>query len=62
MLVMLKNENGREEEVEMPDDSYLEVGDILENGSVIMSIRYPDDIEDDLIAMGFVEPDDEDYI
>ncbi len=62
MWVLVRKTGGKEEERDLPEDSYLEIGDILDDGSVVLEIRYNDDNEE-LIELGFFpEERDEDYL
>jgi len=47
MWAYIKRSDGRTEEREFPAGVYIEVGDILEDGSVVIDLPYSDDIEDD---------------
>jgi len=59
MWVLVKKPDGKEEDIDLPDTSYLQIGDILEDGSVVIDLKYPDDEDDDLVAMGYYGDDDE---
>ncbi|MCC7556840.1 MAG: hypothetical protein KO254_12165 [Methanoculleus marisnigri] len=47
MWAYIKYSDGRTEEREFPAGVYIEIGDILEDGSVVIDVPYPDNIEDD---------------
>ncbi len=47
MWAYVKRSDGRTEEREFPAGVYIEIGDILEDGSVVVDVPYPDDIDDD---------------
>jgi len=51
MLVTLKRNNGKVEKVEFRDEMYMEIGDILSDGSEVIDLKYPDDMDDDMIAL-----------
>jgi hypothetical protein len=50
MIVTLKRTDGKIEKVEFSDDMFIEVGDILSDGSEAIDLKYPDDIDDDMFA------------
>jgi len=58
MWVLVRKPDGTEKEIDLPEDSYLEIGDILEDGSVVIEIRYGDE-EEDITELGFF-PDERD--
>ena len=47
MWAYVKRSDGRTEEREFPAGVYIEIGDILEDGSVVVDVPYPNDIDDD---------------
>ncbi|HOI12628.1 MAG TPA: hypothetical protein PLG75_02145 [Methanoculleus sp.] len=47
MWAYVKRSDGRTEEREFPAGVHIEIGDILEDGSVVIDVPYPDDIDDD---------------
>jgi len=51
MLVKLKRPDGRIEDKELPNDMFLEIGDFLSDGSEVLHIKYPEDIDDDMNAL-----------
>ena len=51
MLATLKRPGGKIEKAEFRDDMWLEIGDILSDGSEVISLKYPDDIDDDMTAL-----------
>jgi hypothetical protein len=62
MLVLVRKPDGTEKEMDLPEDSYIEIGDILDDGSVVLEIRYTDE-DDDLTDIGFFSDErDEDYL
>lgn len=62
MWVLVRKPDGNEKEIDVPEDTYLEIGDILDDGSVVVEIRRPDD-DEDLMELGFFsEERDEDYL
>jgi hypothetical protein len=52
MLVTIRTPEGSIREIELDDDLYIEIGDVLEDGSVVLDLPYPDDTDEDFIAMG----------
>ena len=51
MLVTLKPPDGRIRKEEFRDDMFIEIGDILSDGSEVIDLKYPDDIDDYMIAL-----------
>jgi hypothetical protein len=51
MWVIVRRTDGTIEEVDLPADLYIEIGDVLEDGSVVIDLPYPDDIDEDMIAL-----------
>jgi hypothetical protein len=51
MWISVKRPDGRIKEIEVPSDAYIGIGDVLEDGSVVEDVPYPDDIDEDLIAI-----------
>ena len=47
MWAYVKYPDGRTEEREFPAGVYIELGDILEDGAIVIDLPYSDDIEDD---------------
>lgn len=48
MWAYIKHSDGRTEEREFPAGGVcIEIGDILEDGSIVIDVPYPDEIEDD---------------
>ncbi|MCK9297940.1 MAG: hypothetical protein M0P21_03110 [Methanoculleus sp.] len=47
MWAYVKRSDGRTEEREFPAGVSIEIGDILEDGSVVVDVPYPDDIDDE---------------
>jgi len=50
MIVTLKQTDGEIKKVELRDDMFIEIGDILSDGSEVIDLKYPDDIDDDMLA------------
>ena len=48
MWAYIKHSDGKTEEREFPAGVCIEIGDILEDGSVVIDVPYPDGIEDDM--------------
>ena len=62
MWVLVRKPDGIEKELDLPEESYIEVGDFLEDGSVVLEIRRSDE-DDDLTEMGFFSDErDEDLL
>lgn len=62
MWVLVRKPDGTERELDLPEESYIEIGDILEDGSVVLEIRYPEE-DEDLTEMGFFSDErDEDIL
>ncbi len=47
MWAYVKRSDGRTEEREFPAGVYIEVGDILEDGSIVIDLPYSDENDDD---------------
>ncbi len=62
MWVLVRKPDGTEQEIDISEETYLEIGDILEDGSVVLEIRDPDE-DDDLMELGFFSDErDEDLL
>ena len=48
MWAYIKHSDGRTEEREFPVGVGIEIGDILEDGAVVIDLPYPDEIEDEI--------------
>jgi hypothetical protein len=58
--VTIRTQEGSIRDIELDDDLYIEIGDVLEDGSVVLDLPYPDDTDEDFIAMGeYDDLDDE---
>ena len=57
MWVVVKNPEGEVREVDVHPELYIEIGDILDDGSVVIDLPYPDDIDEDMLAMDLYEND-----
>lgn len=55
--VVVRRLDGTIEELDLPADSYIEIGDVLDDGSVVIDLPYPDDIDEDMIAFGLYDDD-----
>jgi hypothetical protein len=51
MWVLVRRPDGKTEEREFPAGVYIEIGDVLSDGSIVMDVPYPDDIDDDMVAL-----------
>lgn len=51
MWLLVRQSSGKMEEREYPPGLYFEIGDVLEDGAVVMDVPYPDSIDDDLEAL-----------
>ncbi|EHQ36424.1 hypothetical protein [Methanoplanus limicola] len=51
MQVVIKTPDGKLDTVEMKDTMWLQTGDILPDGSEVIELKYPDDIDDDMEAL-----------
>ncbi len=51
MWLLVKQSNGMMEEREYPTGLYFEIGDVLEDGAVVVDVPYPGEYEDDFEAM-----------
>ncbi len=58
MWVYVKLPDGEIEEREYPAGMYLEIGDVLEDGAVVIDVPYPDDI-DDMEGLGLYDEFDD---
>lgn len=55
MWAYIKHFDGRTEEREFPAGVYVEIGDILEDGSVVVDVPYPDETDDDTDSLDFYD-------
>lgn len=63
MRALVRRTDGEEEEIEIPEESYIEAGDILDDGSVVLRLIYPEEDGLDPISMGFfADESDDDYL
>ncbi len=62
MWVKVERPDGEIAEMEVPVRTYLSIGDVLEDGSVIIDLPFSDDEDDDMTAYGIYDGDDEDYL
>lgn len=51
MQVKVRKPDGRVKIIDLPATMYLEIGDVLSDGSVVLDLEYPDDIDEDMLAM-----------
>jgi hypothetical protein len=62
MWVTVRTLEGSMKDIELPGNLYVEIGDVLEDGSVVVDLPYPDDTDEDFIAMGeYDDIDDDEY-
>ncbi len=62
MWVKVERPDGEIAEKEIPVRTYLSIGDVLEDGSVIIDLPFADDEDDDMTAYGIYDGDDDDYL
>jgi hypothetical protein len=62
MWVKVERPDGEIAEMEVPVRTYLSIGDVLEDGSVIIDLPFSDDEDDDMTAYGIYDGDDDDYL
>jgi len=60
MWVRVKKPDGTMDDIDLPPDSYLNIGDILQDGSVIVDLQYPEYKDEEFLDPGYYE-EDEDY-
>lgn len=60
MWVTVRRPIGTVEEIELPEDVYIEIGDILNDGSVVLDLQYPDDIDEDFYVIEGYEEEEMD--
>jgi hypothetical protein len=60
MWVRVRRPDGSMDDIDLPPDSYVNIGDILQDGSVIVDLQYPEDEEEEYIDPGYYE-EEEDY-
>lgn len=51
MWVTVRRTNGDIEEIDLPPNQFLEIGDILSDGSVVLDLEWPDELDDDMEAL-----------
>jgi hypothetical protein len=57
--VLIRRPDGGEEEIDLPAGLYVEIGDVLSNGSVVIDLPYPDDTNEDIVEIEFFEDEEE---
>ena len=62
MWVLVRKPDGTEQEIDISEETYLEIGDILEDGSVVLEIRDPDEDDDLMELVFFSDERDEDLL
>lgn len=55
MWAYIQHPDGSTEEREFPVGTYIEIGDILEDGAVVVDVPYPDDFDDDEEVLAFYD-------
>ena len=60
MWVRVKKPDGTMDDIDLPPDSYVSIGDILQDGSVVIDLQYPEDEEEEFLDPGYYE-DEEEY-
>jgi hypothetical protein len=58
MWVTIRRPSGTISEIDLPTDPYLGIGDILEDGSVVLDLQRPEETDEDFFAAGGYEDDD----
>ncbi|MDG6256974.1 MAG: hypothetical protein QCH35_05170 [Methanomicrobiaceae archaeon] len=51
MWVVVRKLDGKVSEVELPTSHYVEIGDVLSDGSVVIDLPYTDEPEEDFMPM-----------
>lgn len=51
MWVVVRKQNGSVGEVELPASHYVEIGDVLSDGSVVIDLPYDDEPDEDFMPM-----------
>ena len=54
MDVIVELQNGKTERRSYPDDLFLQIGDMVEENIRVVEIEYPDDMDDDLLALELI--------
>ncbi len=63
MWALVRRTDRTEEEIEIDESSCIETGDILDDGSVVLAVRYQDDDDFDARSLGFFADEaDDDYL
>jgi hypothetical protein len=55
MWVVVRKQDGTVGEVELPASHYVEIGDVLSDGSVIIDLPYTDEPDEEFMPMGYDE-------
>lgn len=58
--VTVRTQEGSIKDIELDDDLYIEIGDVLEDGSVVLDLPYPDDTDEDFLVLGEYDDLDDD--
>jgi hypothetical protein len=58
MWVVVKKMDGKVGEVELPASFYVEIGDVLSDGSVIIDLPYSDEPDDDSMIMDIYDEEE----
>ncbi len=58
MWVVVKKMDGKVGEVELPASHYVEIGDVLSDGSVIIDLPYSDEPDDDSMGMDIYDEEE----
>ncbi|HDQ07949.1 MAG TPA: hypothetical protein ENN44_04135 [Methanoculleus sp.] len=61
MWVKVERPDGEITEKEIPACTYLTIGDVLEDGSIIIDLLFSDDDDDDMTAYGIYDGEDDEY-
>jgi len=62
MWVKVEKPDGEIIDKEVPARTYLTIGDVLEDGSVIIDLPFSDDDDDDMTAYGIYDGEDDEYL
>jgi len=58
MWVVVRKLDGKVGEVELPASHYVEIGDVLSDGSVVIDLPYTDESNEDFMSMDTYDEDE----